>query len=161
MSPEPVSVRTPRLRLVAPSSEVWRDLLNGVSGPAIEGYPTQGDIVMARLVVDGYLDAGEWGPWQVIDRATGEIVGGVGFKGAPDDEGDVEIGYGLAPTARGRGLATEAVAALIERARAHGVRAVRAEADAGNTASRHVLERSGFRLVEESAVVTRWVRALR
>jgi RimJ/RimL family protein N-acetyltransferase len=161
MSPEPFLVTTARLTLVAPGSEVWQALLDGQSEPALEGYPTEGDLVMARLVVDGYLAPGEWGPWQVIERASGLLVGGVGFKGAPDDDGVVEIGYGLSPAARGRGLATEAVTALVEHARSRGVRAVRAEVDAANEPSMRVLERTGFAQVEDSAGITWWRRDLR
>lgn len=136
-------------------------MLEDRGGPAVEGYPTEGDLVMARLVVDGYLAPGEWGPWQVVERATGLLVGGVGFKGPPDDEGVVEVGYGLAAAARGRGLATEAVTALIEHARSRGARAVRAEVDLANGPSMRVLERAGFLRVDDSADVTWWWRDLR
>lgn len=161
MTAELASVTTARLHLIAPDVEIWRAMLDGHAGAAVEGYPTEGDLVMARLVADGHLAPGEWGPWQVIERETGLLVGGVGFKGAPDDEGVVEIGYGLAPVARGRGLAAEAVAALVEHARSRGVRAIRAEADAANEPSLGVLERTGFVRVEDSAGVTWWRRDLR
>jgi RimJ/RimL family protein N-acetyltransferase len=149
-------IRTERLELVAPDREVWRALLEGDFGPAIEGYPTQGDIVMAGLVVEGHIPAGEWGPWQVTECETGHIVGGVGFKGAPSDDGVVEIGYGLAPSARGRGLAVEAVRALVVHAFDRGASGVLAECDLDNVASRRVLERAGFTLIEEAADVTWW-----
>ena len=153
-----VRITTERLDLVAPGPGTWRALLEGQVGPAIDGYPTEGDLVMASLVAEGHLAAGEWGPWQLIERETSLLVGGAGFKGAPDDEGTVEIGYGLAAAARGRGLATEAVAALVADALGRGAIAVRAECDAGNTPSRRVLERAGFALTEELADVSWWVR---
>ena len=37
----------------------------------------------------------------------------VGFKGAPDDTGSVEIGYGIDSAFRGKGYMTEAVQAMI------------------------------------------------
>ena len=151
-------ITSERLDLVAPGLETWRALLAGQIGPAVDGYPTEGDLVMASLVDHGHLAAGEWGPWQVIERETGLLVGGAGFKGAPDDEGAVEIGYGLALASRGRGLATEAVVALVEHALGRGATLVRAECDADNAASRRVLERAGFALVEEAGDATWWVR---
>ena len=48
--------------------------------------------------------------WLVVDGET--VVGDLGLAGPPDDDGDQEIGYGLAAPARGQGLATEAVAVL-------------------------------------------------
>jgi RimJ/RimL family protein N-acetyltransferase len=136
-------------------------MLEGRCGRAADGYPGEADLVTARLVVDGFLPAGEWGPWQIEERATGLIVGGAGFKGEPDDAGVVEIGYSLAPCARRRGLATEAVAALVDHARSRGVRRVRAEIDPDNAVSRAVVERAGFILTEADGSVTWWVRDLR
>lgn len=137
-------LQTSRLDLVAPERAVWAALLRGDLPSAAPGYPTTGDLVMARLVVDGHLEAGEWGPWQVREQSTGLLIGGVGFKGAPSGEGIVEIGYGLVESARGRGLATEAVQALVAHAFARGVSAVIAETDADNSASAGVLRRCGF-----------------
>lgn len=147
---------TERLDLAAPTIDGWRALLEGEVENASEGYPTDGDLVMARLVVEGHLPAGEWGPWQVRERVTGLLIGGVGFKGAPDDAGVVEIGYGLAPAARGRGLATEAVAALVAHAFERGVRAVRAEVETGYAASERVVMRAGFTAADGDGRVTWW-----
>jgi RimJ/RimL family protein N-acetyltransferase len=64
-----------------------------------------------------------------------------------DSEGCVEIGYGLAPSARGQGIGTAAVATFVRRlAEEPGVRRVTAVAGAQNTASRRLLERQGFQL---------------
>ena len=74
----------------------------------------------------------------------GEVVGDCGWTGV-DADGDAEIGYGLAPAARGRGLGLETVAVLcawVERQ--PGVRRVVAEALVGNEPSRRLLLRLGF-----------------
>jgi ribosomal-protein-alanine N-acetyltransferase len=74
------------------------------------------------------------------------LVGECGWLGGPDENGDAEIGYGLAGSVRGRGLGTEAVgmlAAWVEQQ--PGVRRVTADALVGNAPSRRVLERLGFR----------------
>lgn len=44
------------------------------------------------------------------------IVGVAGYKGAPDERGVVEIGYGIVPESRRRGFASEAVEGLLARA---------------------------------------------
>jgi len=143
---------------VAPERAAWAALLRGEIPPAAQGYPTTGDLVMARLVVDGHLEAGEWGPWQVRETSTGLLIGGVGFKGAPSDEGIAEIGYGLVESARGRGLATEAVQALVTHAFARGASAVIAETDVDNTASASVLSRCGFAETERTDSTVWWRR---
>jgi RimJ/RimL family protein N-acetyltransferase len=89
----------------------------------------------------------------------GELVGECGWIGGPDDNGDVEIGYGLAGSARGRGLGTEAVgvlAAWVERQ--DGVRRITADALVGNAPSRRVLERLGFRPEAEHPPYITYVR---
>lgn len=103
------------------------------------------------------LSGGGEGTWLVV--RAGEVVGECGWKGPPDDDGTVEIRYGLAAPARGAGLGTEAVALLVAwTERQPGVRGVMAEALVGNEASRRLLRRLGF--VEEP-VDGRLVRAAR
>ncbi len=71
------------------------------------------------------------------------------FLGPPDDAGSVEIGYGLVPEARGRGLGTDLVRPLVALASADPrVRQVRANIDPGNRASRRMLENASVRLLE-------------
>jgi RimJ/RimL family protein N-acetyltransferase len=73
--------------------------------------------------------------------------GDIGTHGPPDSEGCVEIGYALAPPARGQGIGTAAVAALVGRlATVPGVCRLTAATGAENTASRRLLERQGFHL---------------
>jgi GNAT superfamily N-acetyltransferase len=85
--------------------------------------------------------------WLVVRRADGRIIGDLGTHGPPDREGRVEIGYALAPSARGQGIGTAAVAALVGRlATVPGIGRITAVTGAQNTASRRLLERQGFRV---------------
>jgi ribosomal-protein-alanine N-acetyltransferase len=81
----------------------------------------------------------------------GVVVGDCGWFGPPDEDGEVEIGYGLAPSARGRGVATEAVRLLLDWVRTQGARTVRAEVLPGNEPSWQLLLRLGFEQVGEKA----------
>jgi [ribosomal protein S5]-alanine N-acetyltransferase len=88
-----------------------------------------------------------WGHRQVVERASGLVVGGIGFFGPPLDA-EVEIGYGIVPSRQGRGYATEALLAMIAMAWADArVRTVVAGTDPGNVASQRVLEKAGFRRI--------------
>jgi RimJ/RimL family protein N-acetyltransferase len=85
--------------------------------------------------------------WVVVRRADGRIIGDLGTHGPPDSEGCVEIGYALAPSARGQGIGSAAVAALVGRlATVPGIRRITAVTGARNTASRRLLEHQGFRV---------------
>jgi RimJ/RimL family protein N-acetyltransferase len=55
-----------------------------------------------------------WLPLQVREVARDLAVGGAGFHTVPDADGVVEIGYGIAPGSQCSGVASEAVALLIE-----------------------------------------------
>lgn len=91
-----------------------------------------------------------FGLMMIRDAHDGVAVGGIGFFGPPDDDGAVEVGYGLVPSARGHGLAAAALAHAVDIAFAHGVRVVRADTDPANLPSSRVLERAGFRELGES-----------
>ncbi|MDT7538194.1 MAG: [ribosomal protein S5]-alanine N-acetyltransferase [Actinomycetota bacterium] len=87
------------------------------------------------------------------------LLGECGWLGGPDDHGDVEIGYGLAGSARGRGIGTEAVAMLAAWVETQpGVRRITADALVGNEASRRLLERLRFRADAEHPPYITYVR---
>lgn len=72
------------------------------------------------------------------------FVGDLCFKGL-DENGTVEIGYGIYPEYEGRGLTTEAVIAMTRWASEQpGVRHIEAETDPYNIASQRVLQKAGF-----------------
>lgn len=88
--------------------------------------------------------------WLVV--ADGVVVGECGWRGGPDARGDVEIGYGLAGAARGRGLGTEAVGVLVAWVEQQAdVRRVTARVQVGNEASRRLLRRLGFAEQDDGA----------
>ncbi len=121
---------------LAPASRPWAD-----------GYPTEGDVEVAGWLVSGAMAPATahdpFGLWLVVTD-TGLVVGGVGFHGAPDEHGRAEIGYGIAASVRGQGIATAALAQLRALPALSGVTAFVAHTDPGNPASQRVLERNGF-----------------
>jgi RimJ/RimL family protein N-acetyltransferase len=87
--------------------------------------------------------------WLIIRCADGRIIGDLGTHGPPDSEGCVEIGYSLAPSARGKGIGTAAVAALVGcLAAVPGIRRLTAVTASSNSASRRLLERQGFHITD-------------
>jgi len=80
----------------------------------------------------------------VFERTTGEpqLVGSCGLGRRPS--GAVELGYWIARPHWGRGLATEACAALVEIARALGLSSLEGSHFMDNPASARVLDKLGF-----------------
>ncbi len=91
--------------------------------------------------------------------ADGLAVGGVGFKGPPRG-GSVEVGYGLAPSARGHGYGGEALTALLTVAANHGVATVLADTTVENVASQRTLANAGFTLLSADADLQHYEIAL-
>ncbi len=95
--------------------------------------------------------------WAVIEKQTKQVIGDVGFKGRPNDLGAIDIGYGLAESARGKGLATEAVLAMVEWAFSKPeVRRVSAESLHGNAASTCILQKIGMRQMLRDGDTVYW-----
>jgi putative acetyltransferase len=116
-----------------------------------EDFPADGDRVIAGILYkSGARVHDRWGHYQVVERASGAVVGGIGFFGPPED-GVTEIGYGIVPSRQGHGYATEAVNAMVAIAwESPGTTTVIANTDTDNVASQRVLEKAGF-VLEETA----------
>lgn len=86
--------------------------------------------------------------WFVVRRSDDALIGDCGLRPGPQP-GDAELGYGLAPSARGQGLGADAVATLVRHACSlPGTARVVAETMSDNLASRRILERLGFTVVD-------------
>ena len=95
-------------------------------------------------------DAENWWTYLFISKADKKLVGNGGFKGKPDENGTVEIGYAVAPEYRGKGLATEAAKGLIDFAFLHPqIKSVQAHTLAEENESTKVLRKVGMTFVKE------------
>lgn len=147
--PKP-TLRADRVVLVPQTMDQARALLEGDDAglDLAPGYPHADTADGLRMWVEhgGPDDGG----WFVTLADDGRVVGDCGTAGPPDDEGRQEIGYGLAAPFRGQGLGTEAVRVMADwLAALPEVQALTADVEVGNHASRRLLERLGFRLVDE------------
>lgn len=112
-----------------------------------EDFPFDGDVIGVTAFLRATVANGDQRPfgfYRITRTTDGKAIGGIGFKGRPTD-GCAEVGYGLAPSARGNGYAAEALSALLKLAAEHGVSRVIADTDKGNIASQRTLLRAGFR----------------
>jgi len=101
-----------------------------------------------------------WYSHLIIDADSNVVVGFGGYKGPPVD-GEVEIGYSVAPSHQRRGHATAAAQLLIDQARVAGARLVSAYTLPEANASTRVLTRCGLTMTEvvddvEEGAVWRW-----
>ncbi|MCC6463261.1 MAG: GNAT family N-acetyltransferase [Saprospiraceae bacterium] len=97
--------------------------------------------------------------WTIQDTAEQVLVGDLCFKGMPNAQGEVEIGYGTYPDFQNKGYMTEAVGLLADWALAQaGINAVVAETRPDNLASQKILTNNGFVAAPPNGEHLRWRR---
>ncbi|MBO4352036.1 MAG: GNAT family N-acetyltransferase [Eggerthellaceae bacterium] len=116
-------------------------------GP-LAGWPPHESVDESAKIIATVFAAPE--TYAVVLRETGELVGCAGFNGAetanmPLDEGELELGYWIGKPFWGRGFATEAARAVVERGfTTLGLSGIHAAYFDGNERSRRVLDKLGF-----------------
>ena len=165
-------IRTARLRLIPARADHFTAMRDGdeALGHALgltvaEGWVGLEDHRDVIANADSYLEqhpgAADWWMYLFVHEADAALVGVGGFKGAPAD-GVVELGYALAPSYRGRGLALEAARGMVARAFAEAdVNEVRAHTLPEQNDSTRLLVRLGMQKREsvydpEDGAVWRW-----
>lgn len=151
-----MTLTTPRLRLRPLATAEIQALLEGVPADGLrwaEGYPLDGTLVAVAMqddLVRRGVDRGGFCLYQVILAEQDLVIGDVGFHAPPDELGEVSVGFGIVPAARGRGFAVEALRAVLGWAlRQPEVRCVHADTDLVNLASQRVLAAAGMRLAAD------------
>ena len=114
------------------------------------------DTEKERKILEAYIDRVYrlcgYGHWAVISRQPGELIGRIGFSfpnsSAPGPAPDATFGYLVRKDMRGKGIAREVCAALIEYGFSQlGFERIGADAALSNTASAKILRSFGFREV--------------
>lgn len=123
----------------------------------ISGKPTSRSDAWTRLLrYVGHWELLGFGYWVITDQANDQYIGELGFANyqreiEPSLEGIPEIGWALAPAAHGRGLASEAIAAILSWADQHFAEPTTAcMIHPDNKASIRVAEKSGYQLWTET-----------
>ena len=161
-----LSIETSRLRvfpLPLAQLRLWAEDLPALErslGYAYRGVPVEKALGDARRLLAAAEEAGE-SPyrtvWMLVQREEGVIIGSAGFKGGPDEKGEVEIRYAMGKDYRRRGYMTEAVKAIccwaLEQPE---VADITAETDLVSYPSQRILELLGFQKYREEE--TLWCR---
>lgn len=173
-APETLDVRTDRVRL-RPFVETDLDAMAAYRGDAevcrfLPFDPQSPADIRGRighLIGNTNLEGERGGVVLVIERVSdGPVVGDLVLFHLDPQAGSAEIGWVVSPAASGRGLATEAVRALVDTAfRVYGLRRLTARIDPENVRSVALAERLGMRreahFVENEWFKGRWSDELR
>jgi RimJ/RimL family protein N-acetyltransferase len=89
--------------------------------------------------------SGQFLPFAVVEAASGQVVGGLGFNSIDLDSASGEIGYWLSAAARGRGLTTRALRLVtLWGFHALALERIQVRAELENVASCRVAEKAGY-----------------
>ncbi len=88
--------------------------------------------------------------WIIIEKVQNSIIGGICFHGKPDENAEVEIGYGIDEEFRNNGYMTETLNAMLNWLKSNKeILSVKAETDFENVSSIKVLEKNDFFISEK------------
>lgn len=151
-------IATPRL-LLPPPSEQHRAALVALFQDAefmvftrAGALPVDGAVARFERMLRTAAEV-PWAKRPIVERASGAVIGYAGFDHIEiDGLHHIEIGYRLAPTARGRGYVTEACRALLERWDGSAAGALVAIIDPVNHPSARVIGKLGFTWWKRSTI---------
>lgn len=167
MITSPIMVRSPHLTLIPLTLAMVRaagadraGLAAALSARIPDDWP-QTDLAEALPLFADLLAADPaqylWFVWVIVKVSDAVVVGDIGFRGPPTDQGTIEIGYSVLPAFQRQGIAGEAAAALVSWLRARPeARLLIAHTEPDNLISQRVLRRLGMaeRGMEDSEI--RW-----
>ncbi len=111
--------------------------------------PSQPTAGFGRTWLERYEQGREDGTragFAIMDAEDGSFLGIAVAVRIDDEASEAELGYILAPEARGRGAATEGLRQLTEWGFARGLQRLELRVDGPNEASKRVAERCGYTL---------------
>jgi [ribosomal protein S5]-alanine N-acetyltransferase len=168
-----LSLQAPRLTLIANDStlaalqaEDPARFYQKVGALAASSWPPEPfdaeGLQWVRSALQTDPDGEGWYGWVLLaDAGEGrkKLVGAAVLVGRPDFDGEVELGFGVLPEARGQGFAGEAIQTLVDWALSNGASRVVVHFDAADEASKRMLGKNGF--IDSGEIpypgVARWV----
>jgi len=95
--------------------------------------------------------------WTIISKMDNKMVADLCIIGEPNENGEIEIGYGTYDEFQGKGYMTEAVSGIIEWAKSqHNINSILASTEKSNIASFRVLEKNKFKKTDETETLYNW-----
>ena len=95
--------------------------------------------------------------WMVLNKSTNTLIGDIGFKGLPNEHGEIDLGYGIINSETQKGYAKEAALGLIRWAfKQPGINTITASCSKENLASQRILTFLNFEKSGEDQEMIYW-----
>lgn len=141
-----MTLKTKRLYMVPQTAEMLEELISKQTDEHLKAAYTE-----MLNGVKSHPGKEKWYTnWIICLNGSGLIIGGVCFKGEPNDNHEVEIGYGINQEYQNQGFATEALRAMTNWAFSQpSCYYVQALTETGSESSKKVLENNKFKFIRE------------
>lgn len=128
---------------------------------ASEGYPDLETLdTIPKIIANIELSDGPTGfeSWVIISKKEMKIIGDIGFKGIPNQAGEIDLGYGIIASERRKGYAFEAAKSLTNWAFSNSeVKKITAKCLIENEASYKTLEKLNFKKTSKDGNFLHWI----
>ena len=125
-----------------------------------DGYPDQETLeTISKIIANLELVNAPTGfeSWLIIIKEEMKIIGDIGFKGIPNQFGEVDLGYGILESERRKGYAIEAATTLSNWALSHpDVKNITAKCLIDNHGSAKILEKLNFKKTVSDENMQNW-----
>ncbi|MGP4108485.1 GNAT family N-acetyltransferase [Virgibacillus sp. L01] len=159
-------INTDRLTLVTFTVEMMRATLIGqhqleeiTDYKAADEYPMEDYKQLLAYKIDRFTRCPEENEWEgiIIHKKDNTIMGDMGFKGGPNEEGEMDLGYSIVPSYQGKGYATEMTIAMVNWGlQQQKVNKITASCSESNIPSIRVLEKTGFEQIRTEGKEIYW-----
>ncbi|SFB25954.1 GNAT family N-acetyltransferase [Clostridium frigidicarnis] len=161
------NIHTNRLILIPITLEITKSLING-SSKEIEKlgikcdkkWPTK-DTMDILPIINNSLEKSKistgFETWMIVDKNNKRIIGDIGFHGRPNENGEVEVGFGLVEHERGKGFGSESLNAIMDWLNfQESVKVINAECLISNKPSARILKKAGLKEVNRDNELIYW-----
>lgn len=165
------NIVTDRLTIVPMTYSLVDSVLSGKNDELLKfgihpngKWPLQDTLDMLNYVVNT-MDKNDvvsgYDVWIVVKNEDMTIIGDAGFKGAPDENGEIEIGFGLIEDEHRKGYGYEVASALIQWASQNNkVKAIKADCLIDNMGSISLLKKCGMNEVSRDNEMIYWEKRI-
>ncbi|WP_024831699.1 GNAT family N-acetyltransferase [Ruminiclostridium josui] len=95
--------------------------------------------------------------WMIVKKEDMTVIGDAGFKGAPNENGEIEIGFGFIKEEQQKGYGYEAASSLIEWAsQKNKVKVIKADCLIDNIGSIKLLKKCGMIEINRDSELIYW-----
>lgn len=161
------NIVTERLIIIPITYSIACSILNGDNkelekmGINLNGkWPVQDTLDILNYLKDTLSlseDANGFGVWMVVKKEGMIAIGDAGFKGEPNEHGEIEIGFGLIEEEQGKGYGYEVASALINWAsQRDNVKVIKADCLIDNIASANLLRKCGMCETHKDSELIYW-----